>query len=203
MRRRGREPGRGRFGRRPPFGRFGRMLPMRRQEHKPLPNRVHRELRKANRLSEQGDHLNAAAIFERLAVKALDRGMDRHGPMLLLQAAQAYILAEEIEKGIDLAKQGIEILANNQRFHKIRIIGERVVETLSSAGYKTEAENIQSWIENMLLATEEDGASKGRSKRQLPPKCPYCGATVRSDEVSWIDKNSAECVYCGSAVPAK
>ncbi|MEK6255982.1 MAG: DUF3268 family zinc-finger domain-containing protein, partial [Chloroflexota bacterium] len=146
---------------------------------------------------------NAGVIFERLAMEALDKDMMRHGPMLLLQAAQAYILAEEIEKGVNLAQRGLEYLATNQRWEKVCIIGDRVVGTLSDAGYKTEAENISNWINNALSTADISKDNSEKIRGQLPPKCPYCGATVRSDEVAWINNKSAECVYCGSAVPTK
>lgn len=199
----GRGPmGRG-FGRRQPFGRFLIPPPLFGNRREALPDKVHKELRRANQLSEQGDHLNAAVIFERLANKALDRGMLRQGPMLLLQAAQAYILAEEIDKGIDLSKQGFGYLAEAQRWEKIRILGTRAVSTLTDAGYKTEAEDMNKWLDQLMSAGNSKFGNANLQKGKLPAKCPYCGAPIRSDEVSWIDNNTAECVYCGSAVPTK
>jgi len=38
---------------------------------------------------------------------------------------------------------------------------------------------------------------------RLPGKCPQCGGPLRSDEVDWIDAQSAECPYCGSVVQAE
>ena len=30
--------------------------------------------------------------------------------------------------------------------------------------------------------------------------CPSCGASLRPDEVEWLDDVTAECAYCGSPV---
>ena len=200
MRRR-RGPFRRRGHRGPPLGHPGRRIFRRGSRRNALPPKVHADLRRANRLSEQGDHINAGVIFERLAEQALDRDLLRHAPMLFLQAAHAYVLAGEVEKGIDLARKGLGILADAQRWGKLNTAGQRVVETLATNGYSKESDEIQDWLNEIRGGHSSGGSSYEKSRGQLPPKCPFCGATVRSDEVSWIDKNSAECTYCGSAVP--
>ena len=200
MRRR-RGPFRRRGHRRPPFGRPGRRAFPHGPRGGAISGRVQKELRRANRLTEQGDHINAAALFERLAKEAYDRNILRQAPMLFLQAAHAYVLAGEVEKGVDQAQKGLNILVENQRWHKLRTVGGRVIETLSRTGYTAEAVQFQTWLDDTLESHEDPPSPKDQPRGQLPPKCPYCGATVRSDEVSWIDKNSAECPYCGSAVP--
>lgn len=35
---------------------------------------------------------------------------------------------------------------------------------------------------------------------RLPGRCPQCGAPLRSDQVEWVDAQSAECPYCGGVV---
>ena len=37
----------------------------------------------------------------------------------------------------------------------------------------------------------------------LPGKCPRCGGPTRSAEVKWLSSRSANCAYCGSALPMK
>ena len=166
-----------------------------------LPSKIHSDLRRANQLSEQGDHINAGVIFEELAERALDHGLLRHAPMLLLQSAQAYVLAGEKEKGINLARKGLDMLADAHRWGKLNIIGQRLVDTLAANGYTKESERIQDWLSKTLRGHSTSRSTPDKARSQLPPKCPYCGATIRSDEVSWIDNKSAECAYCGSAVP--
>ena len=166
-----------------------------------LPSKIHSDLRRANHLSEQGDHFNAGVIFEELAERALNRGLSRQTPMLHLQSAHAYVLAGEEEKGIILARKGLDMLADAQRWGKLNIVGQRVVDTLAVSGYAKESDGIQEWLSKTLDGRSSSKSTPDKELGQLPPKCPYCGATIRSDEVSWIDNKSAECAYCGSAVP--
>ena len=34
----------------------------------------------------------------------------------------------------------------------------------------------------------------------LPARCGQCGALIRTDEIEWIDAQTAECAYCGSPI---
>ena len=166
-----------------------------------LPSKVHADLRRANHLTEQGEHINAGVIFERLAEQALDRDLLRHAPMLFLQAGQVYVLAGKVQKGIGLARKGLNMLADAHRWGKLNAAGQRVVDTLAANGYSEESEKIQDWLNEFLDGRSNGMLTSSKPRGHLPPKCPYCGATIRSDEVSWINKTSAKCAYCGSAVP--
>lgn len=171
-----------------------------RHQGMPIPPRVHKDLRRANHLSELGDHINSGVIFERLANETYDLGIIRHSPMLFLQASYAFILAGEVDKGVDLAKKGFGILKESNRWQKLLISGSRVIATLSDAGYPNQASHIQTWLDNIMNSHKDAKTSVRKSRGKLPPKCPYCGASILSDEVSWIDNKFAECIYCGSAV---
>jgi hypothetical protein len=169
-----------------------------------LSEKVHRELRRANQLTENGEHLNAAAIFSRLAESAHDRGILRHAPMLYLQAAKAYTLGGDIENGFAYAKKGLGILAETERWQRLSVAGTRAVEVARDSGFNAQAEDLQSWLDETLAGRTIKAPTPPPTKaRRLPPKCPFCGATVRSDEVEWIDAHTAECAYCGSAVPTE
>lgn len=166
-----------------------------------LSDKIYRELRRANKLTENGDHINAAKIFERLAVAAHDRGIFRHAPMLYLQAAKAYVLGGEIEAGFPLAQKGLDLLAETEQWQRLSVTGNRAIKVLKDAGFSTEAGELQAWLDSTLAGRQFSPADAPAQPGHLPPKCPFCGATIRSDEVEWIDSRSAECTYCGSAVP--
>jgi uncharacterized Zn-finger protein len=34
----------------------------------------------------------------------------------------------------------------------------------------------------------------------LPVACPGCGGQLADEEIRWLDRNTAECPYCGRAV---
>lgn len=37
----------------------------------------------------------------------------------------------------------------------------------------------------------------------LPSACSHCGGPVRAYEVKWTGRNTANCAYCGSALPLR
>ncbi|MBW8010022.1 MAG: hypothetical protein FVQ83_02110 [Chloroflexi bacterium] len=188
-------------GRRPP------MRGMRRRGHRGIfKPRIQKELRRANHLNETGDHANAAVIFERLAIDAHDKNILRHAPMLYLQAAHAFILSSQVAEGVERARTGLEILAETGRWHALQNAGQRTANLLSELGFTDQAQEIDQWLEQNLAEHARINLSEGKqdfSHGKLPPKCPYCGATVRPDETNWINSTSAECVYCGSTIQTK
>ena len=159
-------------------------------------------LQRAHRLMEVGDHANAAVIFERLARGAHDRGILNTAPHLFLQAARANLLAEKTDRGLTMMCQGLEILAKSKRWLALQRAGRRSVEELTVWGLSRQAEELADWLEKTLPKdTLEARLNQVQSHRgQLPLKCQNCGGTLRSDEVEWIDRDTASCPYCGSAI---
>jgi hypothetical protein len=154
---------------------------------------------------EQGNHAEAAVIFANLAKRALDRNVLKHGIMMLLQAGNAYVLAGEVEKGMAEVRRGLELIAEHERWEALYRAGQRAVTTLNESGNKDEAQELQAWLDKQLAGHEDairEAKARMSKKVDLPAKCPYCGASVRPDEVNWYDDGSVECAYCGSTVQA-
>ena len=53
---------------------------------------------------------------------------------------------------------------------------------------------------NQLLSREQPAipGSRQTHRETLPTSCLKCGASLRADEVEWVDVDTAECDYCGS-----
>lgn len=158
-----------------------------------------RMLARAHRALETGDHKRAADIFVRLARGAEDRGLMKHAPNLFLQAGRANLLAGNQEEALGFLKHGLTLFANAKRWPALNIAGKRVVDNLRENGMDESAQEISEWLKT-TLADHPIERHAPRSQKQLPSKCEFCGATVRSDEIEWIDANSVECVYCGSSL---
>ncbi len=178
----------------------------------PLGGRPRLALMEANRLMEAGQYAQAAEIFERLAQGARERGMTERLPMLLLQAARGRILNGEMERGKPMLMEGLQLLYKNRRWRALRRFGEAASAELERLGQPMTAGEVRSWLESALkeapaaLFAQPTPGAPGRQvaavgRGLLPPRCPNCGANLRSDEVEWIDENYAECPYCGSSVP--
>ena len=176
----------------------------------PLRPQPHAALREAQRLKEAGEYKEAARIFERLAKGAEERGIER-APFLYLQAAHCCLLSRQTERGVGLTSHGLRLLAREQRWTALYRAGTRAIEVLREHNQKEIAAKIQIWLNEQLADHPEarstpvrtPTAQSNTSAVSLPEKCPYCGASLRSDQVLWIDDHSAECVYCGSSVSAE
>ena len=156
-------------------------------------------LQHANQLMAAGDYSGAAIAFQELAQGAEDR-FPRRAPFLFMEAGRAAILNGQTKDGITTLRRGLTILASQGRIHRMRVMGQRVIEELHARGLNTEAEEIAGVLSGSLpkeIPTETFTTTK---RPILPTHCPSCGAALKPDEVEWIDDNTVECDYCGSPV---
>lgn len=156
-------------------------------------------LQHANRLMSEGNYAEAALAFHDLAKKAEDRFPER-APFLYIEAGHAAMLENDGKKAVAHFRSGLTLLASQQRYHRVRRVGERMLDELRSHGFKAEAEEIASVIQGNLPASADIMTEPPRRNAILPTHCPSCGAAVRPDEVDWLDEITVECDYCGSPV---
>jgi transposase len=164
-----------------------------------------RQLRQAHRHMEKAEFDSAATIFERLARKARDRGMLRQAPRLYLQAGKAHVLAGHPGRGQDVLQQGLDILAETERWPALDQAGQRVIDELESWGHDEIAETFKAWLKEALPDDKDVYQRPARALRRpaLPLKCPSCGGPLRPEEVEWLDHVTAACPYCGGSVRAE
>jgi len=157
----------------------------------------------ANRLEESGHYRDAGEIFERLARGAQQRGILKHAPFLYLRAAHCYLHASQADHALNLMKQGLQLLEDTRRWQALSKAGERSIQELEELGHTQAASETRVWLDKILQDHPEAVQAASVTPQpalKLPEKCPFCGATIRSDQVEWIDQDTAECLYCGSAV---
>ncbi|HJS19155.1 MAG TPA: zinc ribbon domain-containing protein [Anaerolineales bacterium] len=170
----------------------------RRHIRKTLDQNVPPVLQEANFAFDKGEYGRAAELFETIAQTADARGGPR-APTFHLQAGRARILAGQTQIGIPSLKRGLELLAQRGQLQKLYQSGEWVIADLNARGLESEAAEMDSWLRKLappLPSFEAQKPSTGRV--DLPTHCPACGASVRPDEVEWLDEVTAECAYCGS-----
>lgn len=155
------------------------------------------QLQRAHRMMSAGDYADAAATFHDLARKAEDRFPER-APMFYLEAGRASVLAGEVKQGVFHFRSGLTLLATQQRFQRLQMIGSRIVDELRERGLTAEAEEINLLLKNNLPGGVDAEPSPSKERGALPTHCPSCGAAVRPNEVDWLDDVTAECDYCGS-----
>ena len=161
----------------------------------PSAQRVPPELRRANQLMETGNYPEAGIAFEKIASRTEARRGAR-APIFHLRAGRAFILAENVEKGMPHLKKGLSILSAKRQWEALHRFGQRAVDELRELGLEEEADEIESYLADKLPINARE--KKASSHPALPTQCPACGAPLRSDEVMWIDRNTAECPFCGN-----
>jgi tetratricopeptide (TPR) repeat protein len=179
-------------------------------------------LARASRLFDQGKFAEAAAILERLAEGAAQRGMLNRAGDLYLQSARCHLEIGNTALAIERGKQALQLFGRAGLIGKIERLMPKMVEALQEKGYKAEAEALQQEVEARLAE-----APPGRrpppgarpfgwppfarpalsgvegppmARRELPAKCSACGAPIKPDDVTWLDPATAECPYCGSVL---
>jgi hypothetical protein len=169
----------------------------RRHIRKTLAQEVPPILQEAHFAFDKGEYGRAGELFERMAETAAARNGPR-APILFLQAGRARILAGQTVLGMPSLKRGLELLVQRQQFTRLQNAGARVISELNERGLKQEASELEAWLKAVLPAATS--AETPVKRPLLPPHCPSCGATIRSDEVEWLDEVTAECAYCGSPI---
>jgi hypothetical protein len=160
-------------------------------------------LLEGNQAFNQGDFMRAAGIFERLATGAIERE-GRRAPIFCIQAGRSMLLAGQVEVGIKWLRNGLQMLAEQQRFQQLTNFGRIVIDDLRRRGDIDYAEQIGQWLRQVIpgfSALQSPVDPEKQAKKEdinLPLQCPHCGAPVHPGEVEWVDGKTVECSYCGN-----
>ncbi len=164
--------------------------------------RALRELQAAHKLLRSGRHSAAADIFEELASLAEARAPQR-APQLHFQAGRARLEAGQVPTALNHLRRGLHLLALGGAAERLAATAARVIAGLRQHGLQDEAEELERELAAppFELAIGEFEPEVRRSRPDLRPNCPACGAVARPDEVEWIEHATALCAYCGSIIP--
>ncbi|MBT3190503.1 MAG: hypothetical protein HN736_05715 [Anaerolineae bacterium] len=176
-----------------------RRRPLRHPFKRSRPHRVPPALRRANELMQNENYAEAARAFEKIAQGA-ERRRGARAPIFHLRAGRAYILAENIEKGMPHLTRGLTMLAAKKQWEPLHRFGQRTADELKELGLEKESQVIADLLEKRLPDGEKMETARDKSPAMLPTQCKSCGAPIRSDEVTWIDESTAECLFCGNPV---
>jgi hypothetical protein len=172
----------------------------RRHIRKTLSQDVPPILQEANFAFDKGEYGRAAELFEQIAQTAAARGGPR-APLFYLQAGRARMLARQTSLGMPSLKRAFELLVQQRRPLRLHRTARRVISELQERGLETEAAEVEGWLNH--AAPSEPTLDAPEKRPVLPTHCPSCGATVRPDEIEWLDAITAECAYCGNPLRAQ
>ncbi|MBN2085348.1 MAG: hypothetical protein JW748_08975 [Anaerolineales bacterium] len=180
-------------GRRRPFGAV-----------RPLAPGPIRALADANRLFAGGQFGPAAEKFEMLA-KAAGASRLPFAPRLFFQAARANWRLGQIPQGMQLLRTGLGILLTAGAIDRVRQIASSAADELDQLGLAPEAAEVRKFLADIPASAGAAAEASGMPPAEpahpiLPTNCGQCGALIRTEEIEWIDRLTAECAYCGSPI---
>ncbi len=156
------------------------------------------QLAEANRQRAAGALPEAARAYSELAQQAAHDGQYKRAVHLHLHAGEACAAAGDGQRALAEARAALAWLKRLGRDRRAGQLGWRIVDGLRGAGLVAEAEALAHELASDVGQPEPALAAAARGR--LPAQCPQCAAPVRSDEVEWIDDQSAECTFCGSTL---
>jgi len=158
-------------------------------------------VRRANALMAKGKYLAAAGLFEEMA--RINESRVGRAPFMHLRAGEALSLAGEIDQGLDQFKLGMSQLAEVEKWQPLNNASQRFISELRKAGHPQEAQEIVDYLKKVQSTMPQGSLETIPHRAVLPANCTGCGASVRPDEVRWLDDVTAECSYCGSTLRAE
>jgi hypothetical protein len=166
---------------------------------------VRRALDNARRSQQVGDWAGAAAIYTHLAEEAYLRGRIRAGVQMDMEAARAYLEAQDYPAMQEQLVRALRsLLTQELPVQPVLPLIERVSVTLESGGAGAAAQSLHAAVEaelhvySLSLATATPAQSPPHSV--LPAQCPACTAPLHPAEVTWLEFGRAQCAYCGAMV---
>lgn len=175
------------------------MRPLRRAAMHPNPV-VLQTIARANNLLAQGKPNDAAQIFERLAQEAEQRGLTKPAANAHAQTALAYATAKNETAALTHARAALTQFVQLSMAQRAMTFYNNIVQKLRENGMSNAGDALAREFGDQIKTLSAQGAGTAAPRGRLPSKCPHCAGPARSDEVEWIDAQSAECVYCGGVI---
>ena len=165
------------------------------------------DLSRANQLMAVGGYQQAAELFAQLALQADKTGHPRKSANLYALAAQAAAEQPNREQALAYGRAALNGFTHMGMLPRSAGFLAQISLLLRKKGLEAEANLLQLEFGGQPLKTGlapavTEQPAQPRKALRLPPACPQCGAPARSDEVEWIDEQSAECAYCGGVIQA-
>ena len=162
-----------------------------------------KDVRRAHKLFERGEHSNAAQLFEQQARDAADRGIFLPAAHLYLQAGRTRMLSGDIFSSEQLMRDGLRLLADRTDPDRLALSAIQLGTDLRGLGQGELETKLLTWVENEYkLDIQEIIRSKKISpvQQRVPPRCSSCSAYLRSADIESLDTGQEVCVYCGSLI---
>lgn len=160
-------------------------------------------LAQAHRLYANGQPREAAFLLAQLAQTMENAGHPRRAANLHAQAAHAFADGGDGQAALAQARAALKQFLQFAMAARAPVFYANITRKLRAKGMAAAAGVLEGEFGPSLGASAQRMTTGSPPAARLPGKCPQCGGPLRSDEVDWIDAQSAECPYCGSVVQAE
>jgi hypothetical protein len=157
-------------------------------------------LAQANRLSAEGKPAQAAPIYSRAAGWMESHSHHRRAANLYALAAHAFADARNEPLALAQAQAALRLFIQTGMVERAPRFYTHITAKLHNDGMDASVQALRAEFGHMEMPAPQPAVPD--QPRRLPLACPQCGAPARSDEVSWVDRQTAECPYCGALLPA-
>ncbi len=181
---------------------FGGNRPLRRavRPGQPFGPVMQQKIQQANQLYQAGKPILAADMFAQLAAQALKTGHPRRAGNLNTRAAHAYVDGKNEALALTQSRSALSLFVQLQMQGRATQFFTNIQNHMQKAGMASALATLRQEFGAQIPTTSgpAQATPSPAKKGHLPSQCPGCGAPVRSDEVDWVDEQSAECAFCGS-----
>ena len=161
-----------------------------------------RQIFEANQLKQAGQSIQAADSFASLAAQALQNGQPQRAANLNTQAAHAYVDGKNESLALAQSRSALTLFQQLGMTERLSQFWMDIQKHMQQSGMVLALNRLQDEFRDgihpipVYIPTSHYIDKPGH----LPAQCPGCGAPVRTDEVDWVNENSAACPYCGSVL---
>jgi len=175
---------------------------LRRSFGRSMPPAAEAELGHARRLIQAGRYGAAGELLTEMARRSAMMDGPQAAAELHTRAAHCYVAAGMEVAALNAARAALRLFGDLGMPERSQRFLENITRKFDARGMPASAEALRSaYAGSAALAPAPATAPVVQpAPRHLPPSCPQCGAPLRSDEVDWVDAQSAECAYCGGIV---
>jgi hypothetical protein len=146
-----------------------------------------------------GQAPQAAELLAQLCIQAENNRRPRIAANLHAQAARVYILSKDEPSAIKHARTALDQFLALNMIPRAGRFYPNIIQAFNAGGLPSAAKTLQSEYGARVGAFAQ-GTGQPAARGRLPGKCPSCGAPAKSDQVEWIDAQSAECAFCGGVI---
>ncbi len=166
----------------------------------PFAPHIRQQIREANQLLQSGQYIQAGDAFAGLASQASESGHPRRAANFHAQAAHAYINGKNENLALAQSRNALTLFQQLGIVARLAQFWRNIQNHLQRAGMTSALASLRQEFGSKIDLTSlpQPAAPTPVQQGHLPAQCPGCGAPVRTDEVEWVDEQSAECPFCGS-----